>query len=82
MFMASVYLVSGRIEVCIDHRGVHLPLLNVSRLPKFPPGLDLIVNAMGKQGWSNYADGVDRREAHEALNMFSKNLLSSIFTGE
>lgn len=46
---AIVYLVRRRIKVGVDHGRVHLPLLNVSGLPKLLPVLDLVINAEGTQ---------------------------------
>lgn len=52
-----LYLVGRRTEVRVDHGRVHLPLLKVSDLSEFPPGLDLVVHAEGTvrklAGWSD-----------------------------
>lgn len=45
---ANMYFVGRRVEVRVDHRRIHLPLLNVSGLPEFLPILDLVIHAKGE----------------------------------
>ena len=44
-----MYLIGRRAEVCVDHGGVHLPLLEISGLSKFLPGLDLVIHTEREQ---------------------------------
>ena len=77
------YLVSWRVEVRVNHRRIHLPLLSVSGLPKLQPGLDLVIGTKGNQDiFRKQMDNTTIRKTYEALNMFSKNLSPSIFTDE
>ena len=43
------YLVGRRVEVSVDHGRIHFPLLKVSGFSEFLPGLNLVINAKGKQ---------------------------------
>jgi hypothetical protein len=81
--MGGTYLVGRGVEVCVDHRRVHLPLLKVSGLPEFQPDLGFIIDAERKHRMiRNPWDGVIRWKTYAAFNMFSKNSSSSIFSDE
>ena len=81
-----MYFVGGRVEVCVDGRGIHLPRLGIALLANPEPRADLVRDPAEREGEERKAFNLERGcplgSTYSALSMFSKNVSFLIVTRE